>query len=195
MMNVFQRIAQLGNRALTDRLLPPPSYLSIDGLAKLYSSLPRLKFHDPPDAIGGWMSFNEQKTLYSLARFSSGPILEIGPWLGRSTVCIARGIRQRSIKAVRHLRVGSDSEELSPDRRSPVGFFYPEESRSPWVLPIDTFERDIRPFERPEGLLGQPRQPERMNVGEPRVDTCGDFRSSPLTSRFVFIDPMHDRMR
>jgi predicted O-methyltransferase YrrM len=41
----------------------------------------------------GWMIDAELLMLYKLARVSAGPILEVGPWLGRSTSAICAGVR------------------------------------------------------------------------------------------------------
>jgi len=43
--------------------------------------------------IPGWMNGDERRELYALAMSASGPILEIGHFLGRSTACICAGIR------------------------------------------------------------------------------------------------------
>ena len=43
----------------------------------------------------GWMSATDLRLLYNVARNVSGPVLEIGPWLGRSTSAIAAGLRDR----------------------------------------------------------------------------------------------------
>lgn len=52
---------------------------------------------DFPDSLTlmpeGWLSTFEMSILYTLAKQSAGPILEIGSWLGRSTVAIAGGVR------------------------------------------------------------------------------------------------------
>lgn len=43
----------------------------------------------------GWFSANQVNLLYQLASMTAGPILEIGPWVGRSTSVIARALRER----------------------------------------------------------------------------------------------------
>jgi len=40
-----------------------------------------------------WLSDDEARTLYALACWLPGPFLEIGAWAGKSTCCIALGIR------------------------------------------------------------------------------------------------------
>lgn len=44
----------------------------------------------------GWLSITEMRILYTLAQRANGPILEIGAWLGRSTVAIAAGVRDNA---------------------------------------------------------------------------------------------------
>ncbi len=46
----------------------------------------------------GWLSGGEMQILYTLARECDGPVLEIGSWLGRSTVCLAAGIKDSGNK-------------------------------------------------------------------------------------------------
>ncbi len=50
--------------------------------ARYYPSLPE-----------GWLSKYQAEELYRMGREHPGPFLEIGSWIGRSTCCIAYGIR------------------------------------------------------------------------------------------------------
>ena len=45
----------------------------------------------PPE---GFINFSECYYLYKLGKKIPGPFLEIGPWVGRSTACIAQGIKK-----------------------------------------------------------------------------------------------------
>lgn len=64
-----------------------------DGLAlDRLDPLPTLP-HRYPD---GWMRPIELRILYTLARRAEGPVLEVGPWIGRSTSAIAAGLRDGS---------------------------------------------------------------------------------------------------
>src|SRR5580698_5996613 len=45
----------------------------------------------------GWLTSFEASLLFSAGRELDGPFLEVGSWVGRSTVCIARGIQSRPI--------------------------------------------------------------------------------------------------
>jgi hypothetical protein len=177
-------------------LLPPPDFNQITSLQKLHQALPRVRLPAPPKEISGWMTFREQRALYALARFSPGPILEIGSWLGRSTVCIGRGI------------VDSDKKkefltcELAPTmanyRYLPgnmVGFFYPPESEmNMGNAPAELFENDIKPFvSHPRGILGQLKDNlAASNVTEVVSIFIGDFRNTPVRRyNFLFSDAMH----
>jgi predicted O-methyltransferase YrrM len=73
-----------------------------------YRALP---FHlgDLPE---GWFSPNQVNVLYQLALATPGPILEIGPWVGRSTSVIARALRERGGRIPFHtVDYGIASEE------------------------------------------------------------------------------------
>jgi LPS sulfotransferase NodH len=51
--------------------------------------LPKLPYPYPD----GWMRPIELRILYTLARRSAGPVLEVGSWIGRSSSAIAAGLR------------------------------------------------------------------------------------------------------
>jgi len=177
-------------------LLPPPDFNKITSLQKLHHALPRIRLPAPAKEIPGWMSFKEQRALYALARFSRGPILEIGPWLGRSTVCIGRGI----------LDSGKKKEfltcELAPTMANyrylsekTVGFYYPPESEaSMGVGSVETFENDIKPVvSNPKGVIGQLKENlAAFNVTDVVTIFQGDFRKSAVKRYiFLFTDAMH----
>jgi predicted O-methyltransferase YrrM len=52
--------------------------------------------------IEGWLSDNEALALYKLARSlpAAATIVEIGSWQGKSTYCLARGLRSGTIHAI-----------------------------------------------------------------------------------------------
>lgn len=61
-----------------------------DGLAlDRLDPLPTLPYRYPD----GWMRPIELRILYTLARRSAGPVLEVGSWIGRSSSAIAAGLR------------------------------------------------------------------------------------------------------
>ena len=49
----------------------------------------------PKGYPNGWMSPNDLALLYNAAYLSTGHVLEVGPWLGRSTTALAMGLRDR----------------------------------------------------------------------------------------------------
>ena len=49
-----------------------------------------------PEFPTGWSSPWELTLLYNFAKYGKGSILEIGPWIGRSTMALALGIRDGS---------------------------------------------------------------------------------------------------
>ncbi|HMO07630.1 MAG TPA: class I SAM-dependent methyltransferase [Paracoccaceae bacterium] len=53
--------------------------------------IPRLPLGYP----NGWMSAKDLTVLFNAARTTCGPVLEIGPWLGRSSTAIAAGLQVR----------------------------------------------------------------------------------------------------
>jgi hypothetical protein len=173
------------------------SFEKINSLPLLRASLSRLPFDDPAQGVGGWMSLNEQRALYALARYCQGPILEIGPWLGLSTICIARGILDSGVsKKFVTAELAPTLRNFKPAENNSIGFFYPEDSQLPMgACSLEIFERDIKPvLEHPEGLLGQLRSNlTTKNVADAVEIFVGDFRALPPTKyRFLFTDSMHD---
>lgn len=43
----------------------------------------------------GWMSPVDLRVIYNAARNTTGDVLEVGPWLGRSSTAISLGLRDR----------------------------------------------------------------------------------------------------
>ncbi|MFN7225105.1 MAG: class I SAM-dependent methyltransferase [Paracoccaceae bacterium] len=62
------------------------------GNAYFTQGLPRLPFGFP----NGWMSAKDLTVLHNAALRTVGPVLEVGPWLGRSSSAIASGLRIRA---------------------------------------------------------------------------------------------------
>lgn len=44
----------------------------------------------------GWFSKNQVNILYQLVNMTTGPILEVGPWVGRSTTVICEALRRQT---------------------------------------------------------------------------------------------------
>jgi methyltransferase family protein len=180
-----------------NKIKPRPSFDRIETLQMLSASLSRLPFDNPAQGVAGWMSLNEQRALYALARYSQGPMLEIGPWLGLSTICIAKGILDSGMnKKFVTSELAPTLRNFRPAENDSIGFFYPEHSQLPMgVCSLEIFERDIKPvLEHPHGLLGQLRSNlTTKNVSEIVEIFVGDFRDLPESKyRLVFTDSMHD---
>src|SRR5262249_40756292 len=79
-------------RTVYRRLHPEPRYERIGNLAELGAQQPWVRFDRRRIVAEGWLTSREENALYSLGRWTRGPILEIGPWLGRSTTILALGI-------------------------------------------------------------------------------------------------------
>ena len=143
------------------------------------------------------MSFDERRALYAIARHCQGPILEVGPWLGLSTICIARGILDSGVpKRFVTSELAPTLKNFRLAENDLIGFFYPEESKVPMgACSFEVFERDIKPvLEHPDGLLGQLRSNlAKTNVADTVEIFVGDFRALPQTKyQFLFSDSMHD---
>jgi predicted O-methyltransferase YrrM len=143
------------------------------------------------------MTIREQRALYAVARFSPGPILEIGPWLGRSTVFIGRGIvdsgKKKEFLTCELAPTIANYRYLS---EKTVGFYYPPESEtSMGVCPIEIFENDIKPVVlHPKGVIGQLKENlAAFDVADAVTVFQGDFRNSQIRRySFLFTDAMHD---
>lgn len=94
-MNKFTNFLTRGGpylrRAFYD-CLPGARVQEISSLSQLASLLPRIRVPVDTSGIRGWLSGDEQRALYALGAMAQSPMLEIGAWLGRSTICFAQGI-------------------------------------------------------------------------------------------------------
>lgn len=148
------------------------------------------------DGVDGWLTGDEEKALFALGRLASGfRILEIGPWLGRSTICIARGI----------LASGKRTEfttcELNPTEANfvledGVRLFTPDLTDAPLGgSPEADYEANMAPVvEHPDGVIGKLRENIINADVAPLVQIVeGDFRFVPFDGRFllIFSDAMH----
>jgi hypothetical protein len=149
------------------------------------------------DDVDGWLSGPEGQTLFALGALVDGPVLEVGPWLGRSTVCIARGIamsdRHKPFTTV-ELNPGPEDWVL----RDGIRYFRPNGDGEVGGTPEEDWEANIAPVvRRPGGVIGQLRDNlTRCGVDRLVVVQEGDFRhlgvehpSGPFG--LIFIDAMH----
>lgn len=151
----------------------------------------------PTDGVVGWLSWNERRALYSLARWIDGPFLEVGSWAGLSTCHIATAIRDSGTP--KRFITTSLNETMSNfrDCGSSVGFFYPPESdKVRGLASRELFEAEIKPIvTSPGGVIGTlMRNLGRFDL-EKYVEVLeGSFEevAPKLNYRFVFADCLHD---
>lgn len=144
--------------------------------------------------IPGWLTHQEQKTLYTLAYYVPGPILEIGSWVGRSTSCIAYGVRDcGQPKLFVSVDIHVKPEDFRPYEDG-IGFFYPRNATTPLsVVSIENF-RMIEPIlSTPGGSLRTLHQNlARLGLREfVQIINC-DFRHAPQQAyKLIFCDVTH----
>jgi tetratricopeptide (TPR) repeat protein len=135
----------------------------------------------------GWMSHIELVILYNLSLNSPGPVLEVGPWIGRSTTAICCGLRDRLAG-----RVPFDCVDFGH-----VGV-------EDWTtafggLPGRTEDatKFTGPLEHPGGSLAVLIAGLKENKILDQVSTIvrGDFSKLPFTRFYslIFCDTIHDR--
>jgi predicted O-methyltransferase YrrM len=150
----------------------------------------------PHHEVPGWLSANEQRALYVIARRTDGPFLEVGPWVGLSTCYIASAIRDGG-KAKRFV-----AAELNPTMDyyrlsgSVYHMFLPTEPHAPAArIPKDFFETEIVPIiTSPEGVVGAlAKNLIRCGLDKYVEVVAGDFAqvAPKLKYSFVFADVMH----
>ena len=142
------------------RLRLPPSmfegFLDTE-LRRIAPKLAWTRYADPLPGVAGWLSPREKQLLYTFGRWSKGPFFEVGPWVGKSTCCIASGIRDSGQPK------GFLSAELNPSVNNfrpvenGIGFFYPADSTTNMgTCTVQEFEEEIRPvITSPGRVIGE----------------------------------------
>ncbi len=164
-------------------------------------TLDDLRDYDPApiewvDDVPGWLTGPEGQTLFALGALARGPVLEVGPWLGRSTVCIARGIAV-SPEPKEFFTVELNPKAEDWELRDGLYHFRPDDSDAAFAggTPVEDWEEDNGPVvAHPEGVIGQLEANLRRCCVEELVQVVeGDFRHLPLHGPFAFIftDTMH----
>jgi hypothetical protein len=134
----------------------------------------------------GWTSPLELQLLYNLARYGTGELLEIGSWIGRSTVALALGVRDRVD------REGRCFDVIDYGLASFAEF---EKYLSVPIAGIAKSEKNMRPLLAPGGVIGclidNLRQ--RDLLWHVTAITKGGIASVPLRPRYdvVFCDAVH----
>ena len=194
--NLLTRGGRFLRRTLYDRL-PGAPVKKIASLSRLASLLPRIRVPVDTSSIRGWLSADEQRALYALGAMAQSPMLEIGAWLWRSTVCLARGILASGLrKQFFTCELNPTLANFREQADGQIGFYYPPESEiNMGACSRKLFEDDIKPVVgHPDGVVGQLRANLRRFKVDALVEVVtGDFRSGlPLPKfRFVFADTMH----
>jgi hypothetical protein len=164
-------------------------------LRRVSSSLAQTRFADPLGGVAGWLSPREKQLLYAFGRWLPGPFLEVGPWVGKSTCCIASGIRDSG------QRKQFISAELNPSVanfrpvENGIGFFYPADStENMGTCTVREFEDEIKPvITSPGRVIGELKR----NLSRLRLDQFVEIREGSFAGvdekgfRFLFVDSMH----
>jgi hypothetical protein len=145
--------------------------------------------------VSGWLTSEEQRTLYALGFILSGPFLEIGAWVGKSTSIIAKAI----LDSGQYKKFVTS--ELNPTLAnfkpvgSGMGFFLSAESDvCLGVASMKSWTEEMEPIlSQPGGVLGSLtnnlRNLDLLDLVDIRI---GEFSNVPrLNYRFIFSDIMH----
>ncbi|MBW6398582.1 class I SAM-dependent methyltransferase [Roseomonas sp. HJA6] len=145
-------------------------------------ALPQLPYRYPD----GWMSPLELRILYTLARRSAGPALEIGPWIGRSTSAIAAGLRDGGRSPAPIFDVVDFGPASAEEWKQRFGLPMPFD---PPMIPASVFH--------PGGSLAVLIDNLRRNglLGQVNGILRGDLLELPIGRRyaFIFCDAVHGK--
>jgi predicted O-methyltransferase YrrM len=113
--------------------------------------------------IQGWLKPIEQQALHALAALTNGPVLEVGSWIGRSTVCLGRGLllrkdRQPTDKVV-CVELNPDVSYFRPNDEGCVEFWCPGDTAPRGHTTAEIYEEIVLPaISFPGGLVGKLKQ-------------------------------------
>ena len=143
----------------------------------------------PQGFPNGWMSPNDLSLLYNVAFQASGPVLEVGPWLGRSTTALAMGLRDRHAQG---------EENVSFDTID-FGITSADEWHAKFGEKLNIKKQKGRVAEavyHPGGTVAVLIQNIKNNRLLPYVSNFirGDFIDCPLSRKYnvIFCDTTHD---
>ncbi|PWW01549.1 methyltransferase family protein [Hoeflea marina] len=149
--------------------------------------------------VQGWLTPVQQQALHALAALTRGPVLEIGPWIGRSTCCLARGLLLRSERMPGDRVV---SIELNPDdsyfRRNADGdveFWCPGDTEMRGIAKADLFDTHAAPvISSPGGIVARLKETLARHHLQHLVEIIvGDFKDVLPVARYglIFSDVCH----
>ena len=147
--------------------------------------------------IYGWLSRDEQSALYALALYTDDPILEIGPWVGLSTACIAYGIRDSEKKRIFvTAEINPDFANFSPvGDGGQIGFFLSGDEETRGTCSVQEYKRLVKPIlTKPDRAIGELRK-NLTRLGLIDIVTIfeGTFSRAPdLGYKFIFCDATHN---
>ncbi len=156
-------------------------------IVQRYFSQPLPKL--PQGFPNGWMSAKDLTVLYNAGLNAKGDVLEVGPWLGRSTTAIAAGLRQRETDGGTSLKYDSvDFGITSADE-------WVERFDEPFNLSKDK-GRVAQAVYHPGGTIAVLIQNLLANDLLKYVTNIirGDFLDSPISRKYslIFCDATHD---
>lgn len=165
-----------------------------NSLEQLRSLIEHTRFDRTLSGIQGWLSHQERVALYSLARYVTGPILEIGSWVGLSTACIAYGIRdsdQPQVFVTAELNPRADNYRRVGDD---VGFFLPGDQIPRGICHPKVYAKHVAPVLSKSGrAIGELRR-NLIRLGLMDIVTIveSEFTRAPdLDYQFIFCDATH----
>jgi hypothetical protein len=137
----------------------------------------------------GWMSANDLKLLYNVAIRTTGPVLEVGPWLGRSTTAILLGLKAREDSGESHVFFDTIDYGITSvaEWRERFGEL---------LKPDKDFGRVMDAVYHPGGTIAVLLRNIKDNRLLPYVTNVvrGDFNTCPLARKYklIFCDATHD---
>jgi len=137
----------------------------------------------------GWMSPIDLTAIYNAARLAKGPVLEIGPFVGRSTTALAAGLRDRQAAGTQPV----------PFDTIDYGITSVEEWKERFGETLDPGKRDGQIMDavyHPGGTIAVLIQNLKRNRLLPYVTGIirGDFLTCPVAREYglIFCDATHD---
>ncbi len=165
-------------------------------LVSFRKKIEEMDFNKNLSGVQGWLKPAEKKALYALSIHSSGPILEIGSWVGLSSACIAYGIKDSDTsKSFVTTDLDPAIEYFRPVENNQMGLFLPGETTARVCITTQTFKQDIEPvISKPDRAIGQLKHNlSRLGLINLVTIIRGDFTNAPDKGyKFIFCDATHN---
>jgi hypothetical protein len=167
--------------------VPPETTVDSAGIVERYFLQPLPKL--PNGYPNGWMSAKDLTVLFNAGQFAKGDVLEVGPWLGRSTTAISAGLRQREADGATPLKYDTIDFGITSAEE------WVERFDEPFRLGKDK-GRVAEAVYHPGGTIAVLIQNLKSNDLLKYVTniTRGDFLDSPIAREYglIFCDATHD---